>query len=209
MLNISYVVTAKDEINELKILLPKLIRFLSPSDELIIQLDEPHTVEVYSHCQQLTPPESNIKLITSPLNGDFAGFKNNFIRYCQKDYIFQIDADEVPHDTLLTVLKEILILNPQVDMIAVPRINVVPGITPEYADAMGWQLNNKGYINYPDYQQRIFRNNKKIFYKNKVHEVLYGYENYTTLPREEEQYCLLHLKSFERQKKQNQFYEQL
>jgi predicted RecA/RadA family phage recombinase len=48
---------------------------------------------------------------------------------------------------------------------------------------MGWNMNEEGYINFPDYQARIIKNNKKIFWKNKVHEVLYGNKNFTEVPK--------------------------
>ena len=36
----------------------------------------------------------------------------------------------------------------------------------------GWNVNDKGWVNWPDYQWRIWKNKPKIKWKNKVHEVL-------------------------------------
>ena len=48
----------------------------------------------------------------------------------------------------------------------------------------------------------------KIKWKNKVHEVLTGFEIMSTLPSEGE-YCLLHPKKNNRQEKQNSYYDTL
>ena len=69
-------------------------------------------------------------------------------------------------------------------------------------------MNDKGWVNFPDYQWRIWKNNKKINWINKVHERLDGFNEYTTLPPSEE-YCLFHPKDIKRQEKQNQFYSTL
>jgi hypothetical protein len=38
----------------------------------------------------------------------------------------------------------------------------------------GWRVNEKGWVNYPDYQQRIFKNIDRIKWVNKVHERIVG-----------------------------------
>jgi len=60
-------------------------------------------------------------------------------------------------------------------------------------------------INFPDLQTRITRNDPKIKWVGKVHEVLSGFDKYATLPLEEE-YCLYHVKDIKKQESQNQFY---
>lgn len=207
---ISYVVTAKDELVELQRLLPRLLKHYVPAeDEIIIQLDTTRSDEVYDYVKMIESTGVNFKVIEYPLNGDFASFKNNYIKYCTKDFVFNIDADELPHESLLMTLKEILYNNPEIDMYLVPRINVVAGVTPEYVKNQGWVINEKGYINFPDAQMRIFKNNGEIRWINKVHEVLTGYSTHAALPTETEDYCLLHVKSFERQKRANEYYAQL
>ena len=63
----------------------------------------------------------------------------------------------------------------------------------------------KPIINWCDYQTRIVKNTPSIKWKNKVHEILEGYKQYAALPAEDE-FCLLHPKTIERQEKQNSFY---
>ena len=62
-------------------------------------------------------------------------------------------------------------------------------------------------INWYDPQLRIFRNNGKIMFINKVHETLDGYKTISSLPYDTEDFCLYHIKSIEKQEKQNKFYE--
>ena len=90
----------------------------------------------------------------------------------------------------------------------VPRVNTVEGLTLQHVREWGWQVNEKDWVNFPDYQGRIWRNRPNIMWKNKVHEVLTGYKEHTYLPAEEE-FCFYHPKDIDRQEKQNEFYENI
>jgi hypothetical protein len=72
----------------------------------------------------------------------------------------------------------------------------------------GWAVNEAGWINFPDYQWRIYRNAPEICWQNKVHEVLTGFETISHLPDDKE-FCLIHEKTIERQIKQNEYYNTL
>jgi glycosyltransferase involved in cell wall biosynthesis len=199
MPSISYAITACNEHVELARLLELLENNIRDEDEIVIQLDMDNmTKEVKQIANKYT---------AHPLNGDFATFKNHLTKFCTKDYIFQIDADEYPHLHLINSLPEILEYNP-IDVILVPRINTVEGLTAQHVSQWGWNVNDKGWVNFPDYQWRVWKNNKKIKWINKVHERLDGFETYSTLPQIEE-YCLYHPKDIKRQEKQNQFYDTL
>ena len=121
-------------------------------------------------------------------------------------YIFNIDADELPNKWLMKNIKSILEANPSIDLYWVPRVNTVKGLTQEHIDKWRWQVNEKGWVNFPDFQGRIWRNRPNIRWKNPVHEVLEGYKEHTYLPAEEE-FCFYHPKDIDRQEKQNSFYE--
>ena len=69
-------------------------------------------------------------------------------------------------------LKPILQSNPTIDLYWVLRVNTVDGITQEHINKWRWQVNEKGWVNFPDYRCRIWRNRPNILWKNKVHEVL-------------------------------------
>ena len=105
-------------------------------------------------------------------------------------------------------LPIILENNPDHEVYLVPRVNTVEGLTESHIKKWGWQVNDKGWVNYPDYQYRIWKNKPEIKWKNKVHEVLEGHKNFTSLPSQEE-LSLYHPKTIERQEKQNEYYNTL
>ena len=197
MPSISYAITACNEHRELSFLLDILRNNIRQEDEIVIQLDFNATKEVRTIANKYT---------MHPLNGDFATFKNHLSKFCTKDYIFQIDADEYPHPHLMANLSDILEYNKTIDVFLVPRINTVSGLTEQHIQKWGWQVNDKGWVNFPDYQWRIWKNGKGIHWINKVHERLDGFKEYSVLPQSEE-YCLFHPKDIERQERQNKLYE--
>ena len=163
------------------------------------------TPEVY---KVLDKYSAFIHVVQFPLKGTFAAFKNNLKKHCTGDWIFQIDADEYLSEDLAKNIQNILIDNPTVDLFLLPRINTVEGLTDEHIKRWGWNVSEKGWVNFPDYQTRILQNSPKINWVSKVHEVLTGHSNYSMLPPEEE-YCLIHPKDIVRQEIQNNFYKTL
>ena len=114
----------------------------------------------------------------------------------------------MPHQVLLGYLPEILGNNPDNEVYLVPRVNTVEGLTDEHIKKWGWNVDDKGWVNYPDYQWRIWKNKPEIKWKNKVHEVLSGHKSYAALPSQEE-LALYHPKDIERQEKQNQLLQHI
>ena len=84
----------------------------------------------------------------------------------------------------------------------------VEGITTEHIQKWGWRITEQGWVNFPDNQLRIYKNNPEIKWENKVHEILEGYKTVSHLPFQEE-WCLYHPKTIERQEKQNNIYSKL
>jgi glycosyltransferase involved in cell wall biosynthesis len=197
MPSISYAITACNEHRELSLLLEVLRNNIRQEDEIVIQLDSNATQKVRIIAKNY---------IEFPLNKDFASFKNNLSKHCTKDYIFQIDADEYPHPYLIANLADILEYNQTIDVFLVPRINTVSELTEQHIQKWGWKVDDKGWVNFPDYQWRIWRNKNNIKWINKVHERLDGFQEYSVLPQSEE-YCLFHPKDISRQEKQNALYE--
>jgi len=207
MVSVSYCITTHNEGERyLRPLLDRLLKHLQPEDEIVV-VDDNSTDE--TTLKTLEEFRDKISLYKHSLDGDFAAHKNFAKSMCTKQYIFFIDADENMHENLLLTLKEILINNLDTDMFLVPRINIVPGITPQHIEKWGWQVNDKGYINYPDPQTRIVKNRPEIAWVGKVHERLEGHVTHTILPFEAEDYCLLHVKDINRQEDQNNFYNTL
>ena len=215
-MKISYAVTVCNEFIEIQRLITFLLKHKRPQDEIVVQMDLslddlkdcPTTKrEVFGYIMKHNE-QGNIRVIFCPLNNDFAAFKNNLTTQCDGDYIFQIDADEIPNETLITQLPNILETNSTVDVVLVPRVNTVEGMDQDHMQQWGWNVNEHGWINWPDYQWRIYRNDDTITWKNKVHEILHGFKEYSTLPMQED-YSLYHPKTIERQIKQNAYYETL
>jgi hypothetical protein len=207
MPSISYAITACNEHVELDRLLGQLTEHIRPEDEIIVQVDSMNvTEEVKAVINKYLNKIHHV--INSSLMDDFASFKNNLKNHCTKDYIFQIDADEYPHPHLLASLPEILEYNYNVDVFLTPRINTVEGLTEQHIKQWGWNVNDKGWVNFPDYQWRVWKNSSKIKWINKVHERLDGFNEYSMFPQSEE-YCLFHPKDIKRQEKQNNYYNTL
>lgn len=203
MPKISYAIPVCNEHAELDRLLNLLVKNKRPEDEIVVQADLGSTTkEVYSVIDKFI---SSIKLVEFALKADFASFKNNLKINCSGDWIFQIDADEYLNPKLIADLHLILQQNPTIDVFLLPRINTVEGLTQQHINLWKWNLNEKGWINFPDLQTRILQNSPKINWVNKVHEVLTGHNSYSFFPLEED-YCLIHPKTIERQEKQNTFY---
>jgi hypothetical protein len=207
MINVTYAITVCNELVEIT----NLINFLHPrikkDDEILIQYDSDSvTSQVKDYLAILTQLHSNVRVIGFSLNKDFASYKNNLKNHANGMFIFQIDADEMPSEYLVENLQFFLESNKDVDLFFVPRINTVAGLTKEHIQKWRWKVDENGWINFPDYQTRIYRRTSEIEWQGKVHERIIGYNTLSVLPQEEE-YCLYHHKQIERQEKQNDYYD--
>jgi hypothetical protein len=207
-MKISYAITVVDEIVEIQRLVTLLLETKRTEDEIVILFDssrENIPVEEYLRAKSVNGEFSWHK---GTFEGHFADWKNKLTNLCSGDYIFQIDADEFPHKSLITALPIILQSNPDNDVYLVPRVNTVSNLTEQHVSKWGWNVNEEGWVNWPDYQWRIWKNKPEIKWINKVHEKLDGYKTFGPLPRQEE-LSLYHPKGIERQEKQNNFYDNL
>ena len=205
-MNISYAIPVCNEIAEITKLLNFLEKYIDKEDEVIVLFDTNNgspKIEEFLRAKSVNP--TFFRWYPYHFDGHFANMKNHLKSLCEGDWIFQIDADELPHESLITNLKELLLLNPTTEMFLVPRVNTVEGLTQEHVNKWRWNVNEKGWVNWPDYQGRIWRNRPNIMWKNKVHEVLTGYKQHTYLPAEEK-FSFYHPKDISRQEKQNEFY---
>ena len=208
-MKISYAIPVYNEHIELEKLLLFLTSHIDEEDEIVVQYDQGNTTpEVYKVLDTFKNLKDPLKVIEFPLKGHFSNFKNNLKEHCTGDWIFQIDADELPHESLITNLKELLKLNTNTEMLLVPRVNTVEGLTEEHINQWRWNINEKGWVNWPDYQTRIIQNSQKIKWQNKVHEQIIGISTKGALPMEEE-WCLYHPKTIKKQEAQNNFYNSL
>ena len=211
-MQISYAIPVCNEHIELEKLLSFLIKHIDENDEIVVQCDKGNTTpEVYKVLDSFKAPvglKDPLKIIEFSLKGHFSNFKNNLKENCTGDWIFQIDADELPTYYLIKNIKEVLKYNPTIELFLVPRVNTVKGLTQEHITKWRWNINNVGWVNWPDYQTRIIQNSPKIKWQNRVHEQIVGASTKTALPMQEE-WCLYHPKTIERQEIQNNFYDTL
>lgn len=207
MTTISFAISACNEHVELERLLDQLNEHIRPEDEILVQLDTTATAEVKAVAEKYNVgTKYSYHRIFFGLNNDFASFKNNLKEHCTKDYIFQIDADEYLSDQLIENIHQILELNPDIELYAIPRINTVEGLTQEHIQKWGWKVDIDGWVNYPDYQTRLLKNIPEIKWVQRVHERLVGAKMSITLPGG---YDIIHPKTIERQEQQNNFYDTL
>lgn len=252
-ISISYAITVYNEIEEIQNLIPFLIDNKQENDEIVVLWDNKGPKELLAHLRYYEQ-KFGIKVYEDTFNNHFADWKNKLTSYCKGNYIYQIDADELPNEVAFDNLHWIFKANSEVDVFLVPRINIVKNLGLSWKNKWGWQcyaikdqiqekifnwdnerdrdeyallqhygfiieengedLNNKQVkfytprVNGHDWQWRIYKNNSKIRWKNKVHEQLEGYSQYSFLPTDIG-YDLLHIKSLERQIKQNSYYETL
>jgi len=207
-MKISYAITVCNEFVEIQTLVNFLLKHKRHEDNIVILYDIKNGDEGIEQFLRAKSVNNNIYWAPGEFEGHFANWKNKLTSMCDGDYIFQIDADEVPHKKLIESLPEILEKNNHNDVFLVPRVNTVKGLTNEHIKKWGWQLNDKDWVNWPDNQWRIYKNNDKVKWINKVHERLDGFRTYASLPPSEE-YALYHPKTIDKQEKQNSYYDTL
>ena len=199
---ISYGITTHNEGEYIQTLLDQL---LTTDNEIVIVDDfstDEYTRHILDRAQKL-----GVNVIQHALNNDFAQQKNYLTSRCTGEYILQVDADETLHSNLLLNLNELVTEN-TVDLIFVPRVNIVNGLTDADIQKWHWHVNELGWVQFPDYQGRIYRNHPSIQWQGKVHEQITGAQMVAALPPQEE-WGLYHIKDIVRQRNQNKFYEGL
>jgi len=205
-MKISYGLTVCNEHDEIRNLIEYLVKRIDKEDEIVVVYDQNRVTDevmgvlgMYKH-----------EVIAYPFNfqQNFLENKNFLNSKCSGDFIFQLDADEIPHNTLIANLKTILESNP-VDLLITPRKNLVEDLTQEHIQQWKWHVNEQGWVNWPDPQKRIYKNDSKIQWSGHiVHGMVSGYDTYATLPMEEH-FCIIHNKQAERQEAQNNRYNKI
>ena len=214
-MKLSFLVTAHNEVDELRKLLDQLTEYVIKNgqiDEVVIlndYSDNPNTIKILEAASK----HPFVTLLHHRLNNNFGEHKTVGSRACKNEYIIQLDADEYLHPTLLENLRDIIEANPTVELFRVPRVNIVRGMTPDDARKWGWHVSSlpefpgMSIVNWHsgDYQWRIYKNSERIKWTKKLHEVISGASVVTELPKEVE-LSIIHDKTIERQRAQNEFY---
>jgi glycosyltransferase involved in cell wall biosynthesis len=214
-MKISYLITCHNEDTSLNKCITSIVRHKDDDDEIIILddfSDNPKTKLILEEWGKTK--NHNIRLFRHPLNKNYGAHKNYGNDQATGDWIFQVDGDEIPNPTLVLNLKDIILANPNVELIFVPRINDFIGVTEEDSKQWGWKLTkcpaceNRLIVNWPDYQSRIYKRvPERIRWDRRLHERIEGHTGFAALP-EETDFSLYHDKTIETQRKTNERYNQ-
>jgi hypothetical protein len=206
-MKISFAITVCNELEEIKRLVPFLLENKRIGDEIVILYDNkngnPEVLDFLLPYNKL-PNVQTWRGID--FENNFANWKNKLTEYCTGDYIVQLDADEMISKYIVQNINVIAGMNPDVDLFFLPRINTVEGLTTEHINKWGWDVNEQGYVNFPDIQGRVYKSHLR--WTGKVHEQIIGSKKYSMLP-EDFVYCIQHHKTIDRQEKQNNYYDTL
>jgi len=205
-MKITYAICVCDEHNELDRLLMFLKKTKHPDDDINLLIDTKNvTVPVRNVVEKHI---DSLQVCERPFDMNFGKHRNFQFKQCTGDYIFIIDADELPREPLIKNIRGI-IKDSESDCLAIPRINIIPDLTDEQNEEWKFNVNEHGWINWPDYTYRIFKNNSKIKYvKQELHEVLSGADAQKSLVAHPS-LAIWHIKYSTRQMKQHLLYKQI
>ena len=203
-MKISYSILTHNETKSLEKLLRFLVKWKADEDEIVV-LDDYSDNEKTKQILDFYVSTEDIIYEQRSLNNDYATQKNYLKSMCSGDYSFNLDADEMISRWLIKNIHGILEDN-QIDLIYLPRINTVEGLTQQHIQQWGWSVNEEGWINFPDWQGRVFKNRPNIKWEKPVHEMIKGFQTYAHLPTEKP-FCMLHYKKIEKQEQQNKKYD--
>ena len=206
-MKLTYAITVCNEFVEIQRLVSFLLQHKRLQDNIVVLYDEANgdpAVEEYLRAHSLN---GEFAWHGAKFDNHFANWKNKLSSLCSGDYIFQLDADEMVDEFMCEMIPQVIESN-NVDVIMVPRINTVDGLTQEHIKQWHWQVNEHGWINFPDYQWRIYRNKSSVIWINRVHEQLTGFNTIAHLPTDSD-WALMHHKTIQKQEKQNNYYDTL
>ena len=139
-MKLSYSILTHNETDSLLKLIEFLVKHKDKEDEIVILddfSDDEKTKEILDPMCSI----HEIKFEQRHLLKDYAGQKNFLKNMCVGDYIFNLDADELPHKQLIKNIKPILESNPTIDLYWVPRVNTVDSITQNHIQQWVWNVN--------------------------------------------------------------------
>jgi glycosyltransferase involved in cell wall biosynthesis len=195
-----------NETDSLEKLLRFLVKWKDEGDEIVI-LDDFSDNQKTKELLDFYVSAHDIVFEQRNLLGDYSGQKNYLKSMCSGDYSFNLDADEMITRWFIKNVHSILEENP-IDLFFLPRINTVEGLTQEHVRYWGWSVNEEGWVNFPDWQGRLFKNRPNIKWEKPVHEMIAGFQTYAHLPTEKP-FCIRHHKTIDKQEQQNKFYREM
>ena len=201
--SIGYMILCKNEDSSLELLLKQITEFKAPQDKIYVVRDKNGANKKTKYI--LESYKDDIIAFERPVDRAIHDQKNWLATQADTDYLFYLDADELLDERFYMIVHQLIEGN-DVDVFFLPRTNIVLGITEEYRASRGWHLDEKNRVNWPDVQDRLFKNNKGIHFNPIPHGRLIGQETFAMLP-EEELYAIYHEKSMEKQKSDNEWHD--
>lgn len=202
-MRLSYAILVHNETDELERLLSFLIDNKRVDDEIVVCDDYSTDLDTI----HILTSHPEVDVYQRKLNKDFAAQKNFLDSKAKNEYIINIDADEMLPDGFIENVRLVLESN-DVDLLYVPRINTVEGLTHDHIQRWGWTVNERGWINWHDPQGRIYKNVDYMQWVRPVHEHVEGAKTFAHLPATEE-WAIIHHKKIDKQEAQNRFYEDI
>jgi hypothetical protein len=209
----SLAILVNNELNEITNLLQLLHKIKNENDEIVVLQDSSCDIETFNLIKNELI-KYNCVIGERNLNNNFAEQKNYLNSLCSKDWIINLDADELITETFIDNIRELINTNPDIDSIAIPRINTLERISEEFLyvqksmPTYSFLFNDKNHINFPDYQTRIYKNISSIEWKGEIHEVLTGNNSLSHIPADYvyEELFIIHKKDMYKQFLQNNKY---
>ena len=201
--NIGYMILCKNEDISLERLLKQVTKNKLKNDKIYVVRDSNGENKKTKYI--LESYKDEIISFERPVNRAIHDQKNWLAKQSDTDYLFYLDADELLHEDFYKIVHGLLESN-DVDIFFLPRTNIVKGITEEYRASRGWHLDNRGRVNWPDSQDRLFKNKKGIHFNPIPHGRLIGHDTFSQLP-DEELYAIYHEKSLEKQISDNDWHD--
>jgi len=193
-MKITYSIQVCNESRELYSLLNFLIKVIDGEDNIHVVVDSLHKTDKVD--KVIEHFKDKITVFERP----FDNFHENATYHTTVstgDYTFLIDADEMPQEMLIKNIRNV-IDEEKSEIIWVPRINIHPGITQEFLHSCQFKMNEVGWINWPDYQSRIYKKCENVKWSNQMHIKLEGSDKVTYL-KPMPSLALWHIKSIEKQ----------
>ena len=105
-MKISYAITVCNEFLEIQRLVNFLIKHKRFQDNIVILFDEANGDKEVESFLRSHSQNNEFYWHKEKFNGHFADWKNKLTSLCHSDWIFQIDADEIPHINLIENLPK-------------------------------------------------------------------------------------------------------
>ncbi len=200
---ISFAICVGEESHSFVELIDFLKKYKKAEDEIVVISDFSKSVKIKECIKKVD------KHIFRKLLNDFASHKNIFFSLCKNEYIFNLDSDELPSEYLIKNIHN-LIAESSHDLYWIPRLNYFTGVGDDEIKKMGMSIDKdkNNAVNFPDYQGRIYRNDKKLKWKRKLHEQINGATNSKKL-KYSDGYYITHTKTKNNLKKSKTLYKNL